>query len=340
MKIDLNKYILLFESCQLTKGFGRTLLTDLQRNKIEFLDNEIYDIFSTNSRTKTIAEIIDAYNDEKKEIILDYFLFLIDNEYAFLCDKTEIDYFPKLNKNWDHPSIISNCIIDFDKVPANLEIYKIIIADLDDLGCENIQIRDFIGLPFDFLNSFLKLFEHSIVFRIELVLKFTKGLEKYNQLLSIFPRVNELVLHTCDIDIESLKGISERIYLTKELITDQNCCGIISPKYFNLNQDHFLESTNYNSCLNRKISIDSDGIIKNCPSMANGFGKITDVRIKDIVKQEQFKAIWNIKKDLIDDCKVCEFRHVCTDCRAYLETDHSLKKPAKCNYNPYEMVWE
>lgn len=44
--------------------------------------------------------------------------------------------------------------------------------------------------------------------------------------------------------------------------------------------------------------------------------------------------------DQIHICKDCEFRHICTDCRAYIEDpDDIYSKPLKCGYNPYTGEW-
>ena len=46
-------------------------------------------------------------------------------------------------------------------------------------------------------------------------------------------------------------------------------------------------------------------------------------------------------KDAIKICQDCEFRHICTDCRAYLDNPKDLySHPAKCTYNPYQAKWK
>lgn len=37
------------------------------------------------------------------------------------------------------------------------------------------------------------------------------------------------------------------------------------------------------------------------------------------IKAKGFKDLWAINKDKILVCQDCEFRYICTDCRAYLE---------------------
>ena len=59
------------------------------------------------------------------------------------------------------------------------------------------------------------------------------------------------------------------------------------------------------------------------------------------MKEDGFKSLWGIKKENIDVCKDCEFRHLCTDCRAIImEPENIFSQPAKCNYNPYLAKWK
>lgn len=103
----------------------------------------------------------------------------------------------------------------------------------------------------------------------------------------------------------------------------------------------FAESKSYNSCLNRKISIDINGNIKNCPSMPQSFGNIRDTTLQEAIEHKDFKKYWSITKDQIDVCKDCEFRYICTDCRAYKENpEDDYSKPLKCGYSPYTNKWE
>ena len=98
--------------------------------------------------------------------------------------------------------------------------------------------------------------------------------------------------------------------------------------------------------LHKKISIDVDGNIRNCPSMPQSFGNIKDTTLEEALEHPDFKKYWNLTKDHIEVCKDCEFRYICTDCRAYTERTHTnaegldISKPLKCGYNPYTGEWE
>jgi SPASM domain peptide maturase of grasp-with-spasm system len=80
--------------------------------------------------------------------------------------------------------------------------------------------------------------------------------------------------------------------------------------------------------------------ISKIPSMPESFGSIKDILLEEALNKANFKKYWNITKDQIDVCKDCEFRHICTDCRAYTEEpDNINSKPLKCGYNPYTNKW-
>jgi len=338
MKLDKTKHIILFENCQITKGYSRSLLVDFQRRKLEFIDNEISDILLLSSRKYSINEIIKPFAIKEKNIILEYFNFLLREEYAFLCTKEEVNFFTKIDLSWDYPAEITNCIIDFDKEPDDIKPYLDLFGDLDKLGCENIQIRDYSGLPIKFYKSFLTHINKTIIHKIEILHKYIGKINIYMSLLKEYPRITELTLHSAPVKSYDKINITQSIRQIKQIITDNSDCGVISPNYINLRLEHFLESNNYNTCLNRKVSIDVNGSIKNCPSMNTSFGNISNTSIIDVIKQDKFTILWDIKKDDINICKECEFRHICTDCRAFLGKDINYEKPFKCNYNPHDIV--
>ncbi len=117
-------------------------------------------------------------------------------------------------------------------------------------------------------------------------------------------------------------------------------CGNIEPNNFILNNQSLSEARKHNSCLYRKITIDTEGNIKNCPSMQESFGNIRDTTLAEAIEKPGFKKYWDINKDKIHVCRDCEFRYICTDCRAYVEDPEDiLSKPLKCGYNPYTGEW-
>jgi SPASM domain peptide maturase of grasp-with-spasm system len=335
-------HILMFECCQMTKGYSRALLVDFQRREIEFLDNEIYSIFyEGRNKKETLKTILTLYSDEEKKIVEEYFTYLLDKEYAFLCSPDEIALFPSLNLEWDNPSVITNCLIDLNLNVADLEPYYQAIEQLQNLGCEHLQIRDFYGCNTAVIEKLLNKCTNTIVFKIELLLKYLPAytLEYFNNLLQKYPIINELILHSAGFSKQIPQETTQIFYITTQVIDKHTHCGVVSPAYFNLSLEHFTESVNFNSCLNRKISIDENGLIKNCPSMKTSFGHISNTTFHDVILNKGFTDLWNVKKDQIETCSVCEFRHICTDCRAFHSTDLNYNKPSKCTYDPINMVW-
>lgn len=140
-------------------------------------------------------------------------------------------------------------------------------------------------------------------------------------------KVSSLILEGCFVE-----------YTNKAVVSSHNC-GNINPKNFMVNANAFFESKNHNSCLNRKISIDKNGNIRNCPAMEKVYGQVGKKDLEEVVKLKEFKSFWDIKKDQISVCMDCEFRHICSDCRAFLNKNELYNKPKKCNYDPYSATW-
>jgi len=75
--------------------------------------------------------------------------------------------------------------------------------------------------------------------------------------------------------------------------------------------------------------------------MGTSFGDANQESFHDVIQNEEFKVKTSINKDQIAICQDCEFRYICTDCRAYLlDQDNPLSKPLKCAYDPYTGVWK
>lgn len=160
--------------------------------------------------------------------------------------------------------------------------------------------------------------------------------ESVKDLVSKYPLIGRLILHSAPKDYED-----SYMKHTRTKLLDSGCCGVINQNYFVSSIAVFTESQHYNNCLNKKISIDVDGYIKNCPSMTNNFRHVDTTSLANALEDQNFKKLWTVTKDQIDVCKECEFRYVCTDCRAFVDNpEDELSKPLKCGYDPYTNEWE
>jgi len=188
------------------------------------------------------------------------------------------------------------------------------------------------------------LFQGSSIRSIYLYVPYTKELTKKNilKLHHNFPRLKRIVIFSSPTSNFYDEFEFEFVFTTEKI--GYKSCGVVNDSYFVSGINTFSEALNHNSCLHKKISIDKNGNIKNCPSMTQSFGNITEKTLEKALEHPNFKKYWNITKDKIEICKDCEFRYICTDCRAYteqthLEKDLDLSKPLKCGYDPYTNKW-
>lgn len=340
--INLNSKFKLISNCIPVKGVQRSVICDLHRNDIDIIPNDLFDILN-NFDGKTIKEVQDAYNNKYDNIIFEYFEFLYERDYIFFTEQPYL--FPKISTQWFNPSKITNAIIDIDSF-TQFNIIKV-LDGLNILNCKFLEIRFFSTLKFTAISKLVNYLNEikSCITSITLKVPFNKEYTKEFLLNFIFenPRISSIIIYSApDHDFINIKNSSNSyIYFSKNNIENEKACGIIDSRLFAINIQNFTESLKFNSCLNRKLSIDKSGFIRNCPSMAQDFGNVKDISLEEAFNHKDFKKYWDINKDQIDICKDCEFRYVCTDCRAYKENPHNdYSKPLKCGYNPYTNKWE
>jgi len=335
------KVPLMYSCCIPVKGESRSIICDIQRQKYHFIPNSMYEVL-TNYKGDSIAEIQNRYKNEYDEIIHEYFDFLHENEYIFFTDTPE--RFPEMDLHWEEPTELTNAIIDIGFNNSKINV-KDIINQLSDLGCEHVQIRSFVGKPLSYFIELLNFIGTKRILSVELIIKYQIDftIEELLSLCNKYPRVYSITVHTAPkttLINSSSKGMGH-VFLVEQKVDSSKHCGIISPEYFTINIKSFTESKKFNSCLNKKISIDSNGDIKNCPSMQESFGNILRTSLKKALNTNGFKKYWELTKDDITTCKQCEFRYICTDCRAFIEDPiDKVSKPLKCGYDPKTMEWQ
>jgi SPASM domain peptide maturase of grasp-with-spasm system len=337
----MNKsHFILYSNCLPVLGAKRSIVADLGRNRYKYIPNLLYDILLL-TYDNTVEEIKTKYANEQDEGIDAYFSHLAQNDWGFYTNSPYS--FPKLNLDWDSPSHITNFIIDIEE--STTYSIKNVISQLSQFKCEALQIRIFTKLTQDRLIEIGEIIKTSSLMYVEIIGGYNPSIP--NTFFYTFfedPRVRSITLHSApSTELVNLPNpIGKQIlFFSNEIIDSDSHCGIINEKYFSAHISSFLEAINYNSCLNRKLSINSCGDIKNCPSMPTVLGNIHTDTIADVINQGKLTEFWQINKNQITTCKDCEFRYICTDCRAFLkEPDNIFSKPLKCQYNPYEARWE
>lgn len=335
-------YFTLFACCVAVQGASRSTICDLQRNTFELIPNGLYDILQ-GCKTLSIKEIKEQYGNEYDETIDEYFDFLVEKEFGFWCEKDELVLFPDLDLFWDEPAKITNAIIDIDE--SSTHHFTKIFDELENLGCKHLQLRVYAPKELSYFENILANLENRRIVSVEIItpylLSFTK--ENLHQLINQYARIYQFIAHSAPknetIQIDS-SGMGHILFVEQK-VNNHTHCGIISPAYFSINIKTFTEAQKHNSCLNRKISIDVTGEIKNCPSLPQSYGNIATTSLQEALLQKDFKDVWLINKDQIAVCKDCEFRYICTDCRAFItKPEDKFSKPSKCSYNPYTAEWE
>lgn len=333
-------YFILYASCIPVGGAKRGCLCDIQRGNIKIIPSLLVEIL-TNCKTCSIAALKTKYKNEYDEGIDNYFSLLVKEDWGFFTPEPE--KFPDISMTWETPLKITNAIVDLGF--NNAGSFNSILDQLALLGCESIQVRVYEAIDVYGLFSSLGTIKTSRIKSLELILKYQNNFNDdfFLEMVKVHRRIRSVFIHSSPFKrkVAGIEKMLVSIDYGTEGITGRECCGIIHERFFALNINLFTESINYNSCLNRKISVDVNGNIKNCPSMQKSYGNIKDVSLQEALDKQGFKDVWNIKKDNIKICRDCEFRHICTDCRAYIEKPGDIySKPLKCGYDPYTNKWE
>lgn len=341
-KDNKNAYLTLFSSVKLTRGYKRTLLVDFDRNKSRILPNDLYDLIEK-CKLNPFVKVVKEYNADDQQIINEYVNFLEKHEYVIFTNKPES--FPDIDLTWKSPNYISNAVVDVN-IKSNHN-YMRIIELLDDLGCKALDMRVFEAVKFENIVNLLESSKNSRLNTINLILPYTmlKQNINHNNLLIKYPRLLIVVFHSAPKNecckLNSPKGLKGLLFTTNK-ITSPGCCGYVSEKLMVCNLELFSEAQNHNTCLNKKMSINVNGIVKNCNAMQENFGHYEQIDIKKmILENKRYTKLWKTCKDDIDICKDCEFRYVCVDCRANIkDANNALSKPSRCCYDPYTAKWE
>lgn len=336
MNFNKDHFFNLHSSIIPVKGFKKSILCDLQKNTYREIPNDLYSLL-IDFKEKTINSVYEKYDITTHKVLDQIFEFLIEEDYVFLSkSKSNIQ---KLPLNFPvYSEIINNSIIDING-GSDLNSVKKFIEELNDFGCKNLSLRFFDDFKFKkVVLNILKFIENKTIRYIELTIN--SNLFEKQELITLLNknvRVYIIWIYGSKED-ELIESNHQKIIFSKAKNINSKSCGKISPTYFFSDITMFSLNKNVNSCLYGKISLDVNGNIKNCPSLNNSFGDIRNNSINDVLLNEDFKELWNINKDQINVCKDCEFRYICSDCRAYI--DNKYEKPFKCKYNPYEGIWE
>lgn len=179
------KHFNLFSNILITRGAGRILISDLQRNTSELYPLEFYDIIEE-LKINSIDEVLSEYDDESKEIFQQYMNLLLEKEYGFITENDWDKNFPPLSYEYHEPNPITNLFIELD----DIKILKKIYPSVENLGIRHLVIyslkpltvKEFIEIDKTFKTSVLSGIEIFSPFHQEVNLIFYTGSStKYSQ---------------------------------------------------------------------------------------------------------------------------------------------------------------
>ncbi|WP_268223762.1 grasp-with-spasm system SPASM domain peptide maturase [Sinomicrobium oceani] len=330
-----NNFFMLYADCIPVKGYTRTMICDTANGELFFVDNTYYDLI-LELRELTIGEVAAMLGEDDLPEFATFLEQMTAGDLGTFVEDPGL--FPPIAEEWDSPFRITDAIID---IRDKQHDYNGLFDQLNALLCPYVQIRSYAEQSPEALNAILSAYDKLSEFRhIEIVLKYPEDFDEngYRNILSDY-RMVSLTFYASKNDREIAH---HRMSFIKQAFSSCEQCGIINKKSMSLpGLSSFMEHKNHNSCLNRKISIDESGRIKNCPSMKKDYGDADNVPLAEVLKDRAFTGLWDIRKDQIKVCKDCEFRYICSDCRAYVEDPSDIySKPLKCSYDPYTGQWE
>jgi SPASM domain peptide maturase of grasp-with-spasm system len=317
---------------KIINGIAQNILFHSRLNRFKYISQLEYEVIK-NFEFKKLSELEISFGVKNVEIIVND---LINHDYGFYLSENEYLMFPPLNEEYISPAQIENTIIDFGEY-CSLDVFRILLNQFEKFQTRSLLLR-FFNIPSEnTIIQYIELLENSSFVDVELVVPYNsidfKNIEE--------PRISRIVFFNCpdnklihEIEYKSFSAV----FLRETLSPDK--CGVIDESMFVIDYDHYCIAKKYNSCLFKKISIDSKGFIKNCPSMKINYGHVSEINIEQVVNLPEFQEWWVIKKDDINVCKECELRYFCHDCRAFTVGDENFGKPINCKYNPKTNIWE
>ncbi len=319
-----NKEVLkLYPNVIPVKGYNRSLLIDLQKGKPYFVPNDLVDYLEQRSG-KEIEE---------------YETFIIENELGIRIHQELADCLSPLSVNYYPDSTINNAILELD-AGSGWNIQSV-LSQLDELGTRFLEVRflDDASLLKN-LSIIRECVDGTTIESVQILVPFSEHLKGFldSELRERFLRLSTIVVYNASNGFE-LTTNAYNLLFTKQKSVSHEHCGNISMESFTVNTQAYVRNRNYNSCLAHKISIDKDGFIRNCPSSEPTFGHTDSTMLQKIVSGKEFQGKWELTKDQLQVCSVCEFRWICNDCRAFTMNDREKGKPSKCTYNPFISLW-
>ena len=308
---------ILAQDCIPVKGFLRSCIYDLGRQRYFFIPNELLEILSNDSRLNQLLK--DTENE--------YSQFLLAREFVIGIPESQKKHFSKLSHKWNYPFKIMRCFF-------LIENHHSSIGDLLQKANE------------------LNVFEVNITVQTKQIQEIENALKGFT-----FPNVNLFINVDCSNDTIARLATQHPNYSiflispndARNLTDYQNIRHLIelpfvlspSPEKMHVTISAFMESQKHNLFFNRSVFVKDDGYIYDY-SWSEQYQPFLSYNFEGIDRDTFFSNTWNVRKDDCDVCKVCEMRYMCNDPRIPIRREESNEyyHDRECDYNPFISKWK
>ena len=152
--------------------------------------------------------------------------------------------------------------------------------------------------------------------------------------IEIGEKTTDLYEISKDRDVVRMSGRANFSLLSDSLIKKQ----LITKKTFKkpIRKNFSARLASGHNCFRNKIYISADMTIYPC---------VMERRFKHGVVSPNagiklMDSIRNLNKNRIEECRLCEYRYACFDCRPNSLSENVLEKPWYCTYSPRLGEWE
>lgn len=333
-------YFRLFPSCRLVNGDQLSVIADLDRGRMIDIPNLMLEVFQHNQKEKlTVNQLKGCFEHKYDEGIDRIIDFLLKEKLGFFTYDPGL--FEDIDLNFEIPYSINNAIIEYaPNSPFQLET---IISVLNEHGCQAIELRFLENHSEATINEVLAKSSCMRIKKIDLFLKYTENtnVELFpRSLFGNYPRIGSIVFYSSPKNmVRSERFYNRFISLTSTNLELLKLTEKKSRHSFVCNLTAFTEAQSFNLGLNKKLSINRFGKIKNYLSHNAEYGDASKENILMYLQNVEILKTWSISNDEIEICKACQYRYGCVDNSAIVSRNGKFFKDQFCNYDPFQNKW-
>ena len=253
--------------------------------------------------------------------------FLVDNNFAIITS-FKPSFLGYNFENYNIPFYFETLIVDSSSEKNVLETLSYLPSQR---LSRYIQFRFFFECNELFIRNVLQIAIRKGYFNIEFVFNYDRkeNINAYSKIIA------ENMFYVSRIVIMNSRDqfINEQLILNEKKLVDSQMCGLIDETLLCVNLDTYAKYVLGNNCLWKKIAIDIDGNIKNCPSMDFTYGNIKNTDLISVLTNTRYLFFSGLRRIHIMECCKCHLAAFCIDCRGNLPICRIFEKPIKCLIN-------